>query len=478
MKNFEVIIGVEVHIVLKTNTKMFSYAKNTHHQEPNTAVSWMDLALPGILPRPNKKAIEKGIILADALKMNINYKNIQFDRKNYFYVDLPKGFQITQQYYPIGSYGKIKINNEKIVTIERIHLEEDTAKKINENNKLLMDYNRAGIPLIEIVSTPCLHSADEVYDYLSELKRILIFKDISDAKMEDGSMRVDVNISLRPFGVDWYNNKVEIKNINSLNNVKKAINFEIKRQTKLLLTNNIVNQETRRFNDINGETEFMREKSNAVDYRYITEPNIINLKLDDDYVSKIIKESNKSPEEISIFLKEKLQFDQEKIDLLLDNYDLYNLFTKINDNFKNESITIYNWLANEIAGLLDKFNLNIAELNDFQIEQLIDFFKKLIIKKEINSKQAKNLLFEFFNQSEKTFSTLIKELGYEQISDPNIIKNIILSYMDKNKSMLDQYAERPERVEKFFVGMVMKETNSQANPNVTMTLLKELLNSK
>lgn len=479
MKNFEVIIGVEVHVVLKTNTKMFSYAKNSHYMEPNTSVAWMDLALPGLMPRPNKKAVEKGIILADALNMKVNTNNIQFDRKNYFYMDLPKGFQITQQYYPIGSYGKIEINDKKIVTIERIHLEEDTAKKTSDSNTLLMDYNRAGIPLIEIVTTPCLNSADEVYDYLSTLKRILIFKDISDAKMEDGSMRVDVNISLRPLGATWYGNKIEIKNINSLNNVKKAINFEIKRQTKLLLTNQHINQETRRFNDVTGETEFMRDKSNAIDYRYITEPNIINFKLEQEYVDDIIKNSAKSPFEIKEKLIDKYKFDNEKANSLLDNFELYNLFKTINDHFKNdEAINIYNWLSNELVGLLDKNNIKIQDINDFQINELIDFFNKVLVTKEINSKQAKNLLSEFFINKTKSISELIKQLGYEQISDPKIIKDIIISYMEKNEELLKQYNERPERVEKFFVGMVMKETNSQANPVITMKILKELLSSK
>ncbi len=338
MKNFEVIIGIEVHIVLNTKTKMFSAAASTHHAEVNQSVNWMDLALPGILPMPNKAAIDKGIILADALKMDINYQNIQFDRKNYFYMDLPKGFQITQQYYPIGRYGTIILENGKKIVIERIHLEEDTAKKIANNNALYMDYNRAGIPLIEIVTTPCIHSAQEAYDYLAALRRILVFKNISDAKMEDGSMRADVNISIRPTGATWYGNKVEIKNINSLNNVKKAIEYEIKRQTKLVLTNQEVTQETRRFDDTKGTTEFMRSKSDAIDYRYITEPNIINCKLEESYVKNVIKNAAKDPMEIAEKLTNKYQFNKTQIDLLLDNYFLYSLFDKIYTQINTEAL--------------------------------------------------------------------------------------------------------------------------------------------
>lgn len=474
MKNLEVIIGIETHIVLNTKTKMFSHAKNTHYSEPNTEVSFMDIALPGIMPTVNKKGIEKALILADALNMKINYQNIQFDRKNYFYLDLPKGFQITQQYYPIGTFGVLAIKDRNI-EIERIHLEEDTAKKINTNNKFYMDYNRAGIPLIEIVSMPNMHSADEACEYLSNLRNILIFKDISDAKMEDGSMRADINISLRPFGAKWYGNKVEIKNINSLANVKKAIEFEIKRQTKSILTGTIINQETRRFNDTTNETEFMRNKSNAIDYRYITEPNIINFKLEDNFVKNIIKNSNKSPAEIFNKLISNKELNEQEVNLLLDNYDLYKLFDKINVPIQDEKL-VYNWVVNEINGILLKNNMKITNINDFFLENIITLLK-LLINKEINSKQAKNLLIELFN-TKKDIKELIEVLNYKQITDVDIIKKILLSHFANNNDLLEQYSERPERVEKFFVGMVMKDTNSQANPNVTMTVLKELLKNK
>lgn len=477
MKNFEIVIGVEVHAVLNTNTKMFSYAKNTHYAKPNNAVAWMDLALPGILPQPNKKAIEKGIILADALKMKINYQNIQFDRKNYFYVDLPKGFQITQQYYPIGTDGKIILPNKKEIIIERIHLEEDTAKKINVDNKLWLDYNRSGIPLVEIVTKPCLHSAEDTYLYLSKLKQILIFKGISDAKMEDGSMRVDVNISIRPYGINTYGNKVEIKNINSLNNVKKAIDFEIKRQIECILTNQEIKQETRRFNDNNNETEFIRDKTNAIDYRYITEPNIINFQLTKKDVEIIIKNAPASIDDIKNKLHDQFNFNEQQINNLMDNYFLYKLFNYLFDNIKQDPIQIYHWINNELIGIVDKNNLKLEILNTFQLEQLAFLLKKVLITKEINTKQAKNLLIAFFDNN-KPFEELIKECGYVQITDEKTLENILHKIMNDNQSMLDQYEERPERVEKFFIGMVMKETNAQANPVITMKILKKLLKMK
>ena len=329
MINFEVIIGIEVHTVLNTKTKMFSPAKNDHHSEPNTNVNVIDLGLPGVMPQPNKAAIKKGIWLAKELEMEIDYKNICFDRKNYFYIDLPKGFQITQQHHPIGKDGKLKTPLQDVF-IERIHLEEDTAKQFSKDHKIYLDYNRCGAPLIEIVTTPCMHSADQAMAYLSTLKQVLQFNNISDAKMEDGSLRADVNISLRPYGVKAYGTKVEIKNINSISNVGKAIEYEIMRQQALLLENKPVLQETRRFDDKTMQTVHMREKTDAVSYRYIFEPNILRIQLPEEEFEKIIHEK---PESLKS-LKEKLAtlgFKEKEIELLVNDYELYKAFKTLNE---------------------------------------------------------------------------------------------------------------------------------------------------
>lgn len=244
MNNFLPTIGIEVHIALNTKSKMFSPSKNNHNDQINTNINEIDLALPGVMPSVNENAVVKAIRLATALNMKID-QNVRFDRKNYFYQDLPKGYQITQQFYPIGQNGKIDISN-KSIGVERIHIEEDTAKQIMLGDKLCLDYNRAGVPLIEVVSRPDIHSAVEAYEYLNNLRRIVSFLDISDAKMEDGSMRADINISIAPRGFDKLGTKVEIKNINSFNNIMKAIDYEIDRQSELLLTGNKIEQETRR----------------------------------------------------------------------------------------------------------------------------------------------------------------------------------------------------------------------------------------
>ena len=478
MINFDVVIGIEVHAVINTKSKMFSNAKNDYNSKPNTLVSFMDLALPGILPLVNRSVIDKAIILADALKMKINYKNIKFDRKNYFYPDLPKGFQITQQYLPIGQNGYIEIfddnNNIKKIKIERIHIEEDTAKQFSENNIIQLDYNRAGCPLIEIVTEPCISSAQEAMNYLHELKRLLIFKNISFARLEDGLMRADVNISINPKNSKNFGTRVELKNLNSISNVGKAIEYEIKRHISLLLSNQEIIQETRKYNDALNITESLRSKSDAIDYRYMTEPNIVSFSYSDDYVNKLISNSNPSPSDIKKHLLS-TELNDAQISFLLDNYDYYCLFDQMVRKINNYKI-VFNWLNVELAGILNKKNLTINSLSRFLIDEFIELLT-LLNAQEINSKQAKILFEKLFDDDQKTIVELIRLLGFEQIKDENVIGSIIDKIIEQNKNLVSQYKERPERVEKFIVGMVMKETNSQANPVITNKLMLQKLSS-
>ncbi len=478
MKNFEVIIGIEVHTVLNTKTKMFSSSRNCHYSSPNKNINPIDLALPGILPQPNINGITKGIWLAKELNMEINYKNIQFDRKNYFYVDLPKGYQITQQYFPIGKNGYINIYNEdnklKRIDIERIHIEEDTAKQHQEDNKLYLDYNRAGLPLIEIVTKPVINSSFEAQQYLKELVKILKFANVSDAKLEDGSLRADINISIRPYGQKEYGNKAEIKNINSINNVKKAIDFEIKRQIQQLLNGNIIVQETRRFDDSQNITVHMREKTNAVNYRYIHEPNIIKISLSDNEFKKILAEKNPSLSEIIDDLKNN-NLDDNCIQQLINDYDFYNQFKKISNNVKDYNL-VFKWLGIELIGLLKKDNKSYNDISE-QLSNNISLLLNMLINQEINGKQAKTVLEHIYKDNKSPYN-IIKELGFEQIKDPNIIKEILLKHIDANPDMLKTCYDRPERGIKFFIGMLMKDTNGQANPTISQQVLNDLLNQK
>ncbi|MBY7703990.1 Asp-tRNA(Asn)/Glu-tRNA(Gln) amidotransferase subunit GatB [Vibrio harveyi] len=284
MNNFELIIGIENHVELKTNTKMFSSAPVTFGKKPNTQVNEVDMAYPGSLPTVNKKGVELAILACNALNMKIDTL-LKFDRKNYFYPDLTKGFQITQQFNPIGSEGKLEItlpdNSKKVIEIERLHIEEDTAKQVHKDDLTYIDYNRAGVGLIEIVTKPVMRSADEACAYVEKLREVLLFLNVSDVKMNEGSLRTDLNISIRPLGSKSFSNKVEIKNLNSISNIRKAIEFELNRQREIILSNKIVEQETRRFDDQTNSTVLMRSKSDALDYRYFREPNILPIQLDE-----------------------------------------------------------------------------------------------------------------------------------------------------------------------------------------------------
>lgn len=331
MNNFKTTIGIEVHIVVDTKTKMFSSSRSSHDQLPNTLINEIDLGLPGILPSVNKKVVEKAIVLAKNLNMDI-CKNIRFDRKNYFYQDLPKGYQITQQFYPIGTNGFVDITLEdgstKRIDIERIHIEEDTAKQLKEEDGLYLDYNRAGMPLVELVTKPCINSGYEAEVFLRHLRKILQFNNISDAKMESGSMRADINISIAPIGCTKMGVRSEIKNINSINNVAKAIAYEEQRKQELIVSNQNQIIDTRRYDDKSNKTIFMREKTTNIDYRYMTEPNILEIKIDDEFIEKSIKKYYLDFDKLKKTMLEKCE-DEKIVDHILNDYQSYRIFNKI-----------------------------------------------------------------------------------------------------------------------------------------------------
>ncbi|MCQ2747972.1 MAG: Asp-tRNA(Asn)/Glu-tRNA(Gln) amidotransferase subunit GatB [Mycoplasmoidaceae bacterium] len=337
MNNFQTVVGIEVHTVVNSKTKMFSGTKSCHTDPVNTNINEIDLGLPGTLPSVNEEVIKKAICLAQALHMKIA-DVISFDRKNYFYRDLPKGFQITQQFNPIGTDGYVEIEvdgKKKKIRIERIHMEEDTAKQLKVDNKVLLDYNRCGMPLIEIVSKPDIASAKEAMAYLTQLKRILNFcGEISDAKMEEGSLRADVNISINPYGSKAYGTRVEIKNINSINNVGRAITYEANRQAGLYLQGKTFNQETRRFDDAKGETIYMRDKTSAVDYHFMPEPNILPFKLDPSFKQDALNRVKFSLDEVIQQLHQ-LGLDDKIAAQLLDDYPLYKVFSLVLNEVKD-----------------------------------------------------------------------------------------------------------------------------------------------
>ena len=469
--NFETIIGIEIHCELNTKTKMFSSAPNSFGKEPNTQVSKVDMAFPGILPTVNKKAVEYAIMACSALNLSID-NELWFDRKNYFYSDLPKGYQITQDKRPIGRDGYIEVdtvNGLKRIGIERIHMEEDTAKQSHFGDYTLIDYNRCGVPLIEIVSKPDMRSGEEAAKYVEKLRSILSYLGVSDCKMEEGSMRCDINISLRPLGTEKFGVKTEIKNLNSINNIQRAVEFEIARQEKLLLKGLAVEQETRRFDEASKQTVLMRKKTDAVDYKYYTEANIMPIKLSDAFINKAISLVPELPD---------ARFNRYVNDLKLSDYDAKQLInSKLVADYYEEVLKDYNdpkitanWILGDVYSYLNKNNLTISnfKLSPLNLAKLL----KLLKDGKISSKQGKEV-FNIIIETNEDPESIAKAKGMVQESDEGLIMEYINEVLTDNPQAIATYKSGRDNILGFLVGQVMKKSKGKANPAIASKLLKE-----
>lgn len=469
--NFETIIGIEIHCELNTKTKMFSSAPNSFGKEPNTQVSKVDMAFPGILPTVNKKAVEYAIMACSALNLSID-NELWFDRKNYFYSDLPKGFQITQDKRPIGRDGYIEvdtINGVKRIGIERIHMEEDTAKQSHYGDYTLIDYNRCGVPLIEIVSKPDMRSGEEAAKYVEKLRSILSYLGVSDCKMEEGSMRCDINISLRPIGSEKFGVKTEIKNLNSINNIQRAVEFEISRQEKLLLKGLEVEQETRRFDEASKQTVLMRKKTDAVDYKYYTEANIMPIKLSDAFINKAINLVPELPDaRFNRFVSE-LNLSEYDARQLINQKAVADYYEEVLKDYNDPKITA-NWILGDVYSYLNKNNLTIK---DFKLSTS-NLAKLLTLLKEgkISSKQGKEI-FNIIIETNEDPETIAKAKGMVQESDEGLIMEYINEVLQDNPQAIATYKSGRDNILGFLVGQVMKKSKGKANPAITSKLLKE-----
>ncbi|AKG74529.1 Asp-tRNA(Asn)/Glu-tRNA(Gln) amidotransferase subunit GatB [Salinicoccus halodurans] len=475
--HFETVIGLEVHVELKTNTKMFSDAPAHFGAGPNTNLSVVDLAYPGTLPVPNKEAINFGMKAAMALNMDIA-DITKFDRKNYFYPDNPKAYQISQFDRPIGENGwiDIEVNGEtRRIGITRLHLEEDAGKSTHKDDHSLVDLNRQGTPLVEIVSEPDIRTPEEAYAYLEKLKAIIQYTGVSDVKMEEGSLRCDANISLRPYGQEEFGTKAELKNLNSFNFVRKGLEHEEKRQEKVLMKGGIIEQETRRFDEKTNETILMRVKEGSDDYRYFPEPDLVEIHIDQDWKDRIRESIPLLPDE----LKEKYVKEYE-----LPAYDAHVLtLKKETSDFFNEMVETNgadvklasNWL---MGGVNEYLNKNQVELGETELtpQNLSDMIK-LIEDGTISSKQAKkvfNVLVEKGGDAKKT----VKDLGMEQISDPKILGEMVTEVLDANEQSIEDFKNGKDRAIGFLVGQIMKKSKGQANPKMVNQILLEEINKR
>ncbi|BAP39619.1 Asp-tRNA(Asn)/Glu-tRNA(Gln) amidotransferase subunit GatB [Metamycoplasma canadense] len=470
--NWELVIGIEIHLELNTKTKMFSSSPNLYTSNPNIYVSHIDLAYPGSLPLVNKQAIVKGIKLAKALKMEIDH-NVRFDRKNYFYPDLTKGFQITQQFNPIGKNGKIliKVDNEwKEINIERIHLEEDTAKSLHENSNTYLNYNRSGIPLIEIVSNPVIHSSKEAIAYVEAIRQTALALNISDAKMNEGSLRVDLNISVRKKGTSDLNTRVEIKNLNSTSNIEKAIAYEFEYQVNCYENNLTFEQQTKRFDESKNITISMRSKSDAIDYKYFPEPNIPYINLDPEFVKSI------SIEELP-FEKEKryisLGLNNVQISQLIDNLEYANFLDNLKTNDFKKTANIF---FSEIVSFLN-LNSKVVELKDLKIDDI-----SLLINWYLDNKINKNSIKEILNIWLVDFNLSFIEIAkknnfFIQIKEISL-SDIVTEIINENPTLEKEFINNYQRAIKFLTGQVMKKTSGKADIQKLNQLIKELYEEK
>lgn len=472
--NFEAVIGLEIHVEMKTKSKMFSSAPINFNDEPNTDVALLDMAFPGTMPIVNKEAVRNAIRICNALHMEIDHE-LWFDRKNYFYSDLPKGFQITQQFRPIGKEGYLEIEvdgKKKKIEIERLHMEEDTCKQLHFSDYSLLDYNRAGIPLIEIVSKPVLRSGEEARKYVDKIRELVTFSNVSDGKMEEGSLRCDVNISLRPYGIEKFGTKVEIKNLNSIANIEKAIDYEIKRQSELILLGKDIVQETRRFDEAKKETVLMRVKTDAVDYKYFTEPNILPISISDEFIQDAI---DTCPELYDAKLERFISsyaLDPVDAKILINNEGFADFFEKIS-TFSNNYNNIAKFIISDIMGYLNKEGITLKEFN--VEEKYIAEMVELLKSNEINSSQGKEI-FAYLVKENKSPLEIKKELGFTIISDDTIIRDIVLNLLKENPTLIDDFKAGKTRVQGFIMGQVMKQLKGKVNPGVANKIILEELN--
>ena len=476
--NFETTVGLEVHIEMKTNSKAYSPAPVQYGAEQNTNTNVIDWGYPGVLPEVNKGALEFGMRAALALNCEIT-KDIHFDRKNYFYPDNPKAYQITQAQTPIGRNGWLEIELEdgtkKKVGIKEMHIEEDAGKNShNPDGYSYVDLNRQGTPLIEIVAEPDLNSADEAYAYLTRLRQIIQFTGVSDVKMEEGSMRADVNVSVAPIGSDKKGVRTEMKNLNSFEHVRKGILFEAKRQEKLLLSGGEVQQETRRFDVPSGETILMRSKEEANDYRYFPEPDLPPIHIGDEWIKEVEASIPEMPD-----MRRKRYTD----DWGIPAYDAGVLTqTKEMSDFYDETVAAgadpklaANWLMGEVNAYL---NSKQVELQDTALtpEHLATMIQ-LIEDETISSKIAKKVFQEIIKNDTEP-KAWVESKGMVQLSDPSQLQPIIDEVLDNNEQSIEDFKNGKDRAVGFLVGQIMQKTRGMANPKMVNKLLMASLNQR
>ena len=475
---WETVIGLEIHVQLKTESKLFSSAPAAFGSEQNSQASIIDLAMPGVLPVLNKSAVDMAIKFGLSVDAQISSKSV-FARKNYFYPDLPKGYQISQYELPIVFDGKLEIivNGEnKIIGITRAHLEEDAGKSIHDlyDNESAIDLNRAGTPLIEIVSEPDMRSADEAVTYLKKIHSIVKTLGISDGNMEEGSFRCDANVSIRKPGDD-FGTRAEIKNINSFKFVESAINYEVSRQAEILESGGTVDQETRLYDPKKNETRPMRSKEEANDYRYFPDPDLLPVEISSERINQIKSSLPELPDAKKSRYMSEYNLKNDDAEILSLNIPLSNYFENSIKGLEKGFQVVANFILTEVTGLCNKHNINLIDcpIKPEQISKLMQY----IDNGKISSKQAKDILNELWT-SEYGIDEIIKNKNIEQISDEAKLREISLKILDNFPKEVQDYNNGKDKLMGFFVGQIMKETKGKANPKILNKIIVNLLEEK
>ena len=475
--NWEPVIGLEIHAQIISNSKLFSGASTNFGSEPNTQVSLVDAAMPGMLPVINKVCVEQAIKTGLSLNAQINKRSV-FDRKNYFYPDLPQGYQISQYTQPIVGKGSIEIDlkngNSKKIGITRLHLEQDAGKSIHDldPNKTYIDLNRSGIALMEIVSEPDIRSAEEAQEYVKKLRSIFRYIQTCDGNMEEGSLRCDVNISVKKKNED-FGTRCEIKNVNSIKSIGQAIEHEFHRQVEIIESGDKVQQETRLFDEKKGETRAMRIKEEAHDYRYFPDPDLPPLEISSDLIGEIKKNLPELPDVKKKKLIDGYGLSSYESSILISDKNNVDFFEAvINDNNQRNPKVVVNWIIGDLFSLLKKNNLDIKKspVKPSDLGELID----LIENSTISGKLAKTVFDEMFYNRKKP-KKIIKQKGLIQITDSGEIENVITKVLSQNVDKVNEYKSGKEKLYGYFIGQIMQETKGKANPKLVNEILKKKL---
>ncbi len=472
--NYEVVIGLEVHAQVLSNSKLFSNSATKFGSEPNTQVSLVDAAFPGMLPVINEFCIRQAVKTGIGLNAKINKKSI-FDRKNYFYADLPQGYQISQYKDPIVGEGSIVLDlpsGPKTIGIERLHLEQDAGKSIHDidPSSTLVDLNRSGVALMEIVSKPDLRSPEEVNLYIKKLRSIMRYLGTCDGNMQEGSLRADVNVSVRKLGSDKFGTRCEIKNVNSIKFMQMAIEYEANRQAELLEEGGIIDQETRLFDTKKNQTRSMRSKEDAHDYRYFPDPDLLPLEFNDQFIEDIKSEIPELPDQKKDRFIEKFKLSPYEATILVSDLETSKYFEKV---IKNSDVKLSaNWITGELFALLNEKNIEIDQspISPENLSKLIN----LISDGTISGKIAKTLFVEMSN-GDMDPKKIVEEKSLKQQSDPKELEKIIDKVILDNPDNVQKYKSGKDKLFGFFVGQVMKASSGKANPKIVNDILKKKL---